>query len=344
MDFSQINKSIDMKQLDLKWSFWFEETISSSGTTWDPVYKEDVSTSGTAVEDSEMPWSGPMQIALKPPSPDEGPTKQILWASNWDAYGELQQAETEVINQMETYVANTYTKFESGALNNTEVLSQVNMLNNLLADVNTSDGSFSEVTSFLAATGMTTPDLDNTSYMDIRYQEYKDEQATELKTNVTLQGLLASTSEPPTGSWETNNTYDTENLEGSQTVALVDGGIQSLDGEFEIQTVYTEDGSATDNVSISTDTRDYGVSNTTELQNRTAMLQDQIDQLQELQRSASSGGGGGSLFGGGFSWPDLPGFDSLPNPFAMLGGLARQFVVLVGIGIAGLLALKVVTQ
>lgn len=280
VNFEKINKSITLKQPKIKWTYYSGSTFTASAQ-WDP--KNLKSGSNTYVIDN-------FQFNIRPPSTDDGNQRRYLGSNNWDGYQDLEQVESEVLADISSFVNNTYAEFEAGNLDNEDALSQVNILNNLIADVDSQNGSFDEVTSFLAATGMATPDLDNTSYMDIRYQPYSDD-GQSLKVNRTLEGLIASTTEPPTGSWKVNQTYNTDNLDGSQSVAKLTGGLQSLDGEFEITNVYNENGEDAGDVNITTENRDYSVSNTTELQKRTQELQDEIDRLQKLQTTTIVTGG-----------------------------------------------------
>ena len=315
--FDKINETVTLE----KFAFYAKSDDGDDTSTvrWDPINGKQ-----TGIWDV---IGGTYQINLVPPSPEDGATTPIVYASQWEAYDELDRLESETIEKMENYTDATYSEFESGNLNASEILSQVNQINNLLADVDTENGDFNTVTSYLAASGMTTPDLDNTSYMSIRYQEYRDSSKSDLKGNQTLDGLIASTSEPPTGSWQVGQTYDTENLDGSQSVALVEGGMAQLNGEFEIQEVYNESGGQVYDAEIQTTTRDYQIEDVSDLNNRTQQLQKEIDKLQEIREESS---GGGALFGdlGSIS---LPGLGDVPVLGAIAGGIASVggFVLLI---------------
>ncbi|MXR52310.1 hypothetical protein GRX03_11940 [Halovenus sp. WSH3] len=341
VEFQQLNKSLTVQQVKLRVNWKDKDGVSDSEPFWfDPI--SEIQHSLTGAQKTEIAIDGPFQTVARPPSPDNGPQQVYIYGPIWDEYEKLESTKQEVLNDINSYVENTYAKFESGKLDPEQVLSQVNQINNFIAEVNPKGGSFDEVSAFLEASGMATPD--NASYMDIRYRPYSDTSGTDFGANRTLNGLLASTNEPPTGDWEVNRTYETNNLEGSQTVALIEGGYQQLDGRFEIQNVYNENGEDVGSVNITTETRDYSVSNTTELQNRTQRLQEQIDKLQKLQRTTvvTSGKSAGTGFVQGIAnaLGNLVG-----NPFdgVVPGVPGKSLTQILVLGVAAILGVRVLT-
>jgi hypothetical protein len=324
--FDKINKSITLKRGEIEAKF--EKDDGSHEKAWsyfDPKngLSSDDNAQGHVLQDINS-----FQTTLAPANTEDGPQKAYIFTPHWDGYSKIEQTESDVINQMSNYTDRIWPKIDSGEVDPEEVLSQVNKLNNFIAEVNPDGGGYSEVQAYLAATGMSTADLEDGNYMDIRYRQYTND-GTLASFNLTLEGTLASTSEPPTDGWQINQTYDTKQLDGSQSVAEIQGGYENLDGKFEITAVYDDSGQKTDVQNITTEDRDYTVSNTTELQNRTAVLQDIINELQDdrdenPQFGGIGGGalfGGGPLFGGNSPIPTLPGFGLIGTAVIVIIGL-----------------------
>ncbi|MFC3478731.1 hypothetical protein [Halobacterium litoreum] len=139
----------------------------------------------------------------------------------------------------------------------------------------------------LAAMGLSGPyNLSNVGHMNVTYQ------------NTTYSGVLMSDGTPP-GGYQVGSTYNASEINGSQFVALRQGGTVKLEGQFTLSAVTRPDGTeVADNETVEYREVEYNVSNASEfvaMQEQLRELQAQINARQQRLRNS---GGGGFLSGG----------------------------------------------
>ena len=271
---------------------------------------------------AEFRFKSSAQVRVKPPQASSY-TQQVLYlyGSNWeDPYQNATQLHSEVLTETDTFVSNAYADLRAGNINATDVLSNVNLMNHYMTNANSDNLTFNDALVALAASGVSTPNLNETGWMDISYNPHS------ANTTNTYEGVLMSSQAPPNGTWETGVQYDSENISGNQMIARLDGSIKNLNGTFAIETVYDRSGDERNVSVIDSPDRDYSVANTTDMQALITELGDLRAQLDELQEANGTGGGGG-LLGGGDWIPDVN-VPSIPG-MGMLESLITVVVVAV---------------
>ncbi|QSG11296.1 Uncharacterized protein HSBGL_0866 [Halapricum desulfuricans] len=259
-----------------------------------------------------------------------------MWPPRWrDPMTKLDATYSEVENETNTFVSNTYTDFQTDKINATDLLSKVNLMNNYQLDATGGNATFNDVVSALAASGMSTTDLGNTSYMGISYEPNHI-----TNTTITRDGMLLSGSAPPNGSWEIGTEYHSDNITGSQSVATLDGDMHIINGTFTINEVYDSAGNPIDQVTIDSPDRDYSVTNTTETQELIVELGEEIDRLEDMKTDDSGAGGTGD------SGVDASGFfqsveDALTGLFGFAGSGLSGAIQGLMIVFGGLIALSI---
>lgn len=239
-------------------------------------------------------------INVQPPN-DDYSTRGYIYPYQWnrgpDRMNSLQQ---EINGEIDTFVTNTYDDWQAGEINVTDLLSNVNLMNHYQLDAMGNDTEFNDAVAALAASGFSTSELENTSYMNLTYKPlFLSNQS------ITRQGMLLSGSAPPNETWQIGTEYNSHNLSGAQAVATIDGEIHTINGTFTINAVYDSDGNEIDDAEIVSPERDYKTTNTTALQQQIEELSKLYEELEE--RKSDSGGGGVN-------------FD-VPNPLAWLGSI-----------------------
>lgn len=264
-------------------------------------------------------------INARPPNSDYS-VFAFLYVDRWtDPANKLEQANQEIINESEIFVEQTWLDWEQGNINATDIIAQTNAMNRYQLDSTSDSATFNDVVAGLAASGLDTPPLNETGYLNVTFRP------NDLNGNLTAQGMLLSTAPPPNGTWEVGKTYETANLSGAQTViALGSSGdtqqyqVNRTAGILRINDVYDRDGNRENITELESVTRDYTVTNTTESQELIIDLGIWDKQLEERQASDGSGGG------------DSPSESNLWDQ--IIGALASGISALLGaVGLGGLL-------
>jgi len=220
-------------------------------------------------------WIGPPTSSFDKTVAYEHDKYATLWS-------QIQTNRQNVVSEAKTYVNNTYTAYDTGEINASDVISS----QTAMWEYGTSDGSLYNTVGALALSGYDTPSLNGTGTMDIRYQ------------NQTYTGLVMAR-HVPGGSWTNGTTYNTSNFTGPVFIATTDGTKMDLvDGEsFKITEIRNREGSSIGSVNA---TRyNYKTSNASEL----AVVTEQLTTLrEEIESRESTGGGGGIGFGGSNSY------------------------------------------
>lgn len=231
-------------------------------------------------------------------------------------------------NETDTFVSNVYPALESGEVDPEDLVSNVNRMFNY-ATQGGANATYSEAYIALASMGL--DPAGNSSYLSLTYQHDG------VSGNVTNDGMLLSDTAPG-GSWDVGRVYDSANISGPQMVVTLDGAEHTINGTFQINGAYQDDGTEIANPTLDAPGNDYAVSNTTEAQQLVRSLTEKINRYHNLTANTAAGGGGGGVNGMG----GLGGIGSF------LGGLANSVSGFLGIPlrqvivIAGVLGLAVV--
>ncbi|WP_135828949.1 hypothetical protein [Halorussus halobius] len=199
-----------------------------------------------------------------------------------DRWNRIETMNDQLQTEAENFVAATYSDFESGQINASDVVSaNTAMFEYGVRGANESEGLY-QSTAALSLMGYQTPNMSTAGTMTVRYQ------------NQNYTGLVLAEN-APNGSWETGVQYDTANIEGPVFMATANSSkIDFAEGEtFTILSMTAKDGSEVE--TQETTQYNYRTANTNELLKK---QQELLELRQEIEnREPDSGGGGG--FGDG---------------------------------------------
>ncbi|WP_191906181.1 MULTISPECIES: hypothetical protein [unclassified Haloarcula] len=195
-------------------------------------------------------------------------------------WSEIQTQNTQVQNDMDTLANNTYSAYQKGEINNSDLVDPYVLSNQQSAGEDfqgwaaaqltlmgtNSPENFDQIGSFNVTTG------DGTQY----------------------EGVLFSQENPASGQFENGTTYNTSNIGGTQYVVTSDR-IVELDGEFTIDSISTQDGQAVQNVTIQKTT--YETTNVTELKQQYEDLARKRAEIEAREQNLRGSAGGGLLGG-----------------------------------------------
>jgi len=231
-------------------------------------------------------------------------------------------------NETDTFVSNVYPALESGEVDPEDLVSNVNRMFNY-ATQGGANATYSEAYIALASMGL--DPAGNSSYLSLTYQHDG------APGNVTNDGMLLSDTAPG-GSWDVGKIYDSANISGPQMVVTLDGDEHTINGTFQINGAYQDDGTEIANPTLDAPGNDYAVSNTTEAQQLVRSLTEKINRYHNLTANTAAGGGGGGVNGMGGLGGIGSFFGGLANSVAGFLGIPLRQVVIV----AGVLGLAVV--
>ncbi|KOX93413.1 hypothetical protein AMS69_05670 [Haloarcula rubripromontorii] len=200
---------------------------------------------------------------------------QTRYSEQWS---NIQSQEQQVRNDMDTLAENTYSAYQSGEINNSDLVDPYVLANQQSAGDDfqgwtaaqltllgtNSPENFDQIGSFNVTTG------DGTQY----------------------EGVLFSQENPASGQFENGTTYDTANIGGTQYVVTSDR-IVELDGTFTIDRITTTSGETTENVTIQKTT--YETTNVTELKQQYEDLAYKRAQIEAREQALQQSAGGGFL-------------------------------------------------
>jgi len=246
-----------------------------------------------------------------PPTSDYSQLTYLARFNWYLQYDGITEQENTTQNEVDTFINQTYADFDTGNLNATDLLSRVTIMEEYGVTGASENATFTDVTAALAATGLETPNLAETGYMNVTYTTDNGTTVYEhRKGMLAVRGL--------NGTWNTNGTtYHTKTITGPVMFARQDGVLHDLNGSFTIHGATSKDGNQIDEVT--TEDLDYEAANTSELRdviNRTIKLQENITV------HTTSGGGGGSASNSP-TWPwDLGGLGAGTTAAAVAALLA----------------------
>ncbi|EMA10918.1 hypothetical protein SAMN05443574_102131 [Haloarcula vallismortis] len=200
------------------------------------------------------------------------------YANKWS---EIQSQNTQVQNDMDTLAENTYSAYQQGEINSSDLVDPY-----VLASQQSAGEDFQGWTAAqLTLMGTNSPEnFDQIGSFNI---------TTESGTQ--YEGVLFSQENPASGQFENGTTYNTSNIGGTQYVVTSDR-IVELDGEFTIDRITTTSGETTENVTIQKTT--YETTNVTELKQQYEDLAYKRAQIEAREQAMQQSAGGGFLGGG----------------------------------------------
>jgi hypothetical protein len=218
--------------------------------------------------------------------------------NNWRALGEYyRNTETRVMNNLGTagsgYLSDVYNSYSAGSVATSEILTPYDY-SRMSMDTN-SAGSQSWANIQLATMGIS--------------GNLSTSMVVEMSDGSVIAGDLFTRAQPPNGSWEVGQTYNTSNYEYpffmSTTATNSDGEnvgkVVKLTGSFTISDAFGSDGESL----ISVTPREYSASTTdnTQLEQRiTELIEENADLESELNNQAASGSVSLDLGGNSQRW------------------------------------------
>ncbi|WP_336358495.1 hypothetical protein [Haloarcula sp. CGMCC 1.6347] len=193
----------------------------------------------------------------------------------------VQTQHSDANSQIQTVVDNTYTEYQSGEINNSDLVDPY-----VLASQQSPGDDFQGwAAAQLTLIGTNSPDnFDQIGSFNVTTESGQQ-----------YEGVLFSQENPTSGQFENGTTYDTANIGGTQYVVTSDQ-IVELDGTFTIDKITTTSGETTKNVTIQKTT--YETTNVTELKQQYEDLAYRRAQIEAREKALQQSAGGGLLGGG----------------------------------------------
>ena len=203
-----------------------------------------------------------------------------------DEYGtrmaEIESQHTNVTADMDTLVANTYDAYQSGEINNSDLVDPYVFSQ----EFSPGDQYQGWAAAQLTMLGTNSPEaMDSIGRFNVS------------TAGGDHTGVLMSQTNPDSGQFAVNQTYDPANISGTQYV-VTDDRIVELTTPFEIRSIETTDGERRQNVTIEKTTYETADVNTTQLTKLYENLAYERAQWEAREQDLGGGGGGGFLGGG----------------------------------------------
>jgi len=213
-------------------------------------------------------------------------TQDELLALSLDAYAnrwqDIETQNQQVQSDMDVLVNNTYDAYQAGEINNSDLVDPYLMDQEMSPGENYQGWAASKLTML----GANSPEtMDSLGQFQISSE------------NDDYTGILMSQTNPESGQFAVNQTYDPANISGTQYV-VTDSEIYELTTPFEITRIETTDGEARQNVTIEKTTYETADVNTTQLTKLYENLAYERAQWEAREQDLGGGGGGGFLGGG----------------------------------------------
>jgi len=189
-------------------------------------------------------------------------------------WSETQSQNSEVQSQMETLVNQTYSEYQAGMINNSDLVDPY-----LMQREYAPNGSFQAwATSTLTTIGVNSPEaLDSMGHFNVT------------TPNASYEGMLMSETNPASGSFAINGTYNAANITGQQYVVTASNMVE-LTGEFTITDIRDTSGQQVQNVTI--EERNYSTVNMTEYRNLLESLREERAEIEAREQNIRNDGGG----------------------------------------------------
>jgi len=253
----------------------------------------DTSSCGTSSDSSwsATPVSGPADVGnnygvkihgetVKPPNTDYTALTYVDFTAYESYWATIEAQNTQVQNDMDTLAENTYSAYQSGEINNSDLVDPYVLANQQSAGDDFQGWAAAQLTML----GTNSPE----NFDQIGSFNVTTESGTQ------YEGVLFSQENPASGQFENGTTYNTSNIAGTQYVVTSDR-IVELDGEFTIDSISTQDGQTVQNVTIQKTT--YETTNVTELKQQYEDLAQKRAEIEAREQNLRGSAGGGLLGG-----------------------------------------------
>jgi len=197
------------------------------------------------------------------------------YSQQWNT---IESQSQTVVNDMDTLAENTYSAYQQGEINNSDLVDPY-----VLASQQSAGDDFQGWTAAqLTLMGQNSPE----NFDQIGSFNVTTESGTQ------YEGVLFSQENPASGKFENGTTYNTSNIGGTQYV-VTSVRIVELDGEFTIDSISTQDGQTVQNVTIQKTT--YETTNVTELKQQYEDLAQKRAEIEAREQNLRGSAGGGLL-------------------------------------------------
>jgi len=219
-------------------------------------------------------------IQVKAPDSNYNSIQYIDFARYKSQWSEIQTQNTQVQNDMDTLAENTYSAYQQGEINNSDLVDPY-----VLASQQSAGNDFQGwAAAQLTMLGTNSPEnFDQIGSFNVT-----------TASGTQYEGVLFSQENPASGQFENGTTYNTSNIGGTQYVVTSDR-IVELDGEFTIDSISTQDGQTVQNVTIQKTT--YETTNVTELKQQYEDLARKRAEIEAREQNLRGSAGGGLLGG-----------------------------------------------
>ncbi len=190
-------------------------------------------------------------VDVKPPNEDYSEIRVISPGKMHARYEKISTLNSDLQSEVDPFVNSTWEAFQNDQIQAYDVISRNNLMFRYGTDaLNNTNQSLYDSTAALATMGLDTPNLNSTGSMTVVYDgsEYT--------------GMVLA-QEAPNGTWETNRTYNTENIGGTVLLATTDGQRIDMKGNFTLKAMKNQDGDEIEETQATKVV--YRTSNTTEL-------------------------------------------------------------------------------
>ncbi len=221
-------------------------------------------------------------VVVNPPTSNYDTLEALRFNNTANALSDIDAQTESAIGQMDTVVNQTIDGLQSGDITIGDMMDPYVLQNQF----SPGDDYQGWAAANLAMLGTNQPtDLDSTGYMNITLEDGSQ-----------LQGIVQSRSNPPSGKFAVNETYNPANIGGSQWITT-DSEVRELTQNFTVKEVRTTDGERRQNFTIEKKTYETtSAEDLEELNQELALLREEISARED---NLNSGIGGGGLLGGG---------------------------------------------
>lgn len=226
-----------------------------------------------------------------------------------ERWSHIETLNNDLQAEVDPFVNSTWTAYESGQINSSDVLSRNTQMFEYGVDAtNDSSRNLYNVVAALSSMGLDTPSIAGAGTMEVSY------------AGTTYDGLVMAR-EAPNGSWSSGTTYNTSDIDGVVMLATTGGSQINMEGEFTVEAINAEDGSSVEQVSATKVV--YKTANTSEQLQKMQKISDLRAQVEAYKSRIEAGTGGGD--GGGDD-------DGLALPDWVPGGWSGLLAGLLGGG------------
>ena len=209
----------------------------------------------------------------------DGEANMIVFNDYSALWTEIQSQSSNTRAELKTVVDGTYSAYQQGDINNTDLVDPYT----LSAEYSPGSEYQGWAAAQLTLLGQNNPDaMESIGYMNV----------TDETDNTSYQGVLMSPSNPSSGEFAVNSTYDASTLSGQQYV-VTDSQIHELTGNFTLTAAQTHSGESVQNVTMYE--KQYTTTNVTELQQLYDDLSKTRAEIEAREQNLLSSGGGGLL-------------------------------------------------